>query len=73
MYVTVDFICIGLNELWGTWRKLEFQNVKIFPTVGLEHDLSLTRTALFPIAPWNCFECRNIFKAELHVIIFRDF
>ena len=34
MYVTFDFICIGLVKLRGTRRKQELQNEKILPKVG---------------------------------------
>ena len=29
MYITVDFICIGLAELWGMQKKQELQNEKL--------------------------------------------
>ena len=47
MYFTVDFICIGRFELWGTQRKRELQNKKFLPTVGLDHtNLPLTKLEL---------------------------
>ena len=36
VYVMVDFICMGLQELCGSRVEPELQNVKFLPTVGFE-------------------------------------
>ena len=36
VHVMVDFIRMGLLELWASWVERELQNVRFLPTVGFE-------------------------------------